>query len=89
MAHQVVWTKKVTEFFEEAGNLTKFECEVLETRISGMSIKEQAYYFSCSEGTINKCISKLKRKYDAVQAEYPDELRPRRSSAAETYLDEH
>lgn len=88
MSHQVIWTKRVLDFFCEAANLTPFEREVMITRLT-MTRLQQADYLSVSLSTLDKCIARLKRKYDAVQKEYPDELKPRRKSAAETYMDEH
>ena len=89
MSHQVIWTRRVFEFFSDAAKLTKLEREVLETRISGMTRVQQSLYFSLSISTIDKIIARLKRLYDEVQREYPDELKPRRTSACETYMDEN
>lgn len=41
-----------------------------------------------SLSTIDKTISRLKKKYDAV-ARYNPILPPRKASAKETYMDEH
>lgn len=89
MSHEVKWTKRTTDFFLENSNATEFEKQVLLTRISGMSIVQQSYFFSCSTATISRAIKKLKILYDEVQREYPEELRPRKTSVYETYLDEH
>ena len=77
------------DFFLENSNCTKFQRDVLITRISGMTIKEQAMFFHCGESTVNRAIRVLKDTYDAVQREYPDELPKRKMSEAERYLDEH
>lgn len=87
--HKIVWTKRVTEFFEEAANLTPLEKEFLETRIAGMTRKEQAAYFNVGERTVYRIIDGLLQKYDAVQAEYPNELKPRFVSEEERYLDDN
>lgn len=89
MSHEVIWTKRVTDFFEDAANLTRFEREILESRISGMTRVQQSLYFSVSLSTIDKTIARLKKIYDEVQQEYPDELRPRRASIYESYQDHH
>lgn len=88
MSHQVIWTKRVLDFFCEAANLTPFEREVMVTRLT-MTRLQQAEYLSVSLSTLDKCIARLKRKYDEVQNEFPNELKPRKASAAETYMDEH
>lgn len=89
MAHQVIWTRRVYEFFCDAANLTKLDRDILSQRIAGMTIKEMQFYYDLSESAINKRIARLKRIYDEVQKEYPEELKPRRTSAAETYMDVH
>ena len=89
MSVQVVWTKKTFNFFADAANLTKFERDVLQCRISNFTQVQTAMYLSCGTSTVAKCVKRLKKKYDIVQQEYPDELRPRKSSAVELYMDEN
>lgn len=67
MSKQVIWTRRVTEFFVDQANLTELERRVLETRIAGMTRQEQAFYFNLSISTIDKIIARLKRLYDEVQ----------------------
>ena len=66
MSHQVIWTKKVLDFFCDAANLTPFEREVMVTRLT-MTRLQQADYLAVSLSTLDKCIARLKRKYDEVQ----------------------
>lgn len=89
MAHQVIWTRRVYEFFCDAANLPQIDRQILAQRIGGMTIKEMTFFYGLSESSINKRIARMKRLYDEVQKEYPDDLRPRRSSAAETYMDKN
>lgn len=89
MAHQVVWTKRVEEFFADAANLTSTERSVLRCRVSGMTRVQTAFYMSMSVSTVDKIVARLKRLYDVVQKEYPYELKPRKTSAYETYMDEN
>lgn len=89
MAHQVIWTRRVYEFFCDAANLNKLDRDILAQRIAGMTIKEMQFFYGLSESALNKRIARMKRIYDEVQKEYPDELKPRKTSAAETYMDEH
>lgn len=86
---QVIWTRRVFEFFADAANLTPLERGIMETRISGMSRLQQSSYFSISLSSLDRAINRIKRKYDEVQKEFPDELKPRRSSTAETFLDQN
>lgn len=87
MSHQVIWTRRVTDLFVSAAQLTDLERQVLETRISGMTIVQQSYYFNLSTSTINRIVARLKKLYDVVQKEYPEDLPVRRRSAREDYLD--
>ena len=89
MARQVIWTRRVYEFFCDAANLQKLDRDILAQRIAGMTVKEMQYFYGLSESAINKRIARMKRLYDEVQREYPGELKPRRMSAAETYMDEN
>lgn len=89
MAKEIVWTRRVTQFFEDAANLSELERQILETRIAGMTRVQQSMYFNLSLRSIDRLISQIKDKYDIVQEEYPDQLRPRRPSEAEKYMDEH
>lgn len=89
MSHQVVWTKDVAEFFLEHCNATQFQRDVLMTRIAGMSVLQQSFFFSCSKSTVERTINQLKKMYDIVQKEHPDRLKPRVFSADELYMDTH
>ena len=89
MSHQVIWTARVVELFETAANLNDLEKQILESRVHGMTIRQQALFYNLSESTVSRIVARLKRKYDEVQKEFPDDLKPRRKSAAETYLDEN
>lgn len=85
----MIWTRRVYEFFCDAANLNKLDRDILAQRIAGMTIKEMTFFYGLSESAINKRIARMKRVYDEVQKEYPEELHPRKNSAAETYMDTH
>lgn len=89
MSHQVVWTRRVEEFFADAANLTETERAVLRCRVCGMTQVATSMYLSMSVSTVNRVTARLKKLYDIVQREYPEELRPRRTCAEEIYMDEH
>ena len=89
MAHQVIWTNSVKEFFYKEGNLSEFQIQIMETRIKGMSIIEQSMKFCCSKSLIDKEIKKLKAIYDECQKANPDKLPPRKFSTKELYMDSH
>ena len=90
MSHQVIWTKKTEHFFADMANLNETERDVLHCRVMGMTrVQTSMYLDGLSVSTIDRIVKVLKAKYDRVQQEYPDDLRPRRYSAEETYMDEH
>lgn len=89
MANQVNWTKKLLENFYEYALLNDDEIYIMESRIKGTPVSLQAAHLCVSESTVHRMISKIKKKYDAVQKEHPDKFPPRRASAKETWMDEH
>lgn len=88
MSKQVPWNKIILEEFVRLSSLTDDEEKIIRTRIAGWTISKQADTFGMSESTVNRIISRLKRKYDQVQ-KYSVILPPRRSSREELYLDTH
>lgn len=74
MAHQVPWNKIILEEFIEIGCLTQTEEMIIRTRVKGWTITKQAQELNMSESSIKRYISILP---------------PRKSSAEETYMDEH
>ena len=88
MAHEVVWTRAVLEEFKREACLNEFQTELMETRISGMTIRQQAFYFHRSEATISREIRKLKKLYDEAQ-KHSEILRPRKQSVYEDYMDDN
>ena len=86
---KIIWTKRVYDFFCDAGNLSKIDREILAHRISGMTVKEMRFFYNMSESSIHKHIADMMEVYDAVQQEYPDVLKPRRPSESEKYMDEN
>lgn len=87
MAKQVLWTDKLTESFIEKAALSEDEAFVMRTRARGYSVTYQARELHKSESTIARMISQLKKKYDAVQKEYPDEFPIRKTSKVEEWMD--
>ena len=78
MANQVPWDSRILREFCEVAILTAEEKWILETRVGGMSRREQADVLGLSERSVDRRIQKLKRKYDAAQRNAPG-LPPRRS----------
>lgn len=87
MAHQVAWNKYIYDFFSEHAMLSDDEKFILRTRIQGWTVTQQAIALSKSPSTVAAIISVLKKKYDMVQAQYPNDLPKRVSSAKELYMD--
>lgn len=71
MTNEVIWTKIVLERFIEQANLSEDEEIVIRTRAAGWSRIKQAMELNLSVSTIDRIISRLKRKYDEVQASDP------------------
>lgn len=88
MAHQVPWNKIILEEFIDVACLTQTEEIIMRTRVKGWTITKQAQELNMSESSIKRYISILKKKYDKAQKFSPI-LPPRKSSAEETYMDEH
>lgn len=86
MAHQVPWNKAILETFIEEAVLTEDEEWIVRTRVAGWSRTHQAMELGMSLATIDRLIASCKRKYDNVQKNNPT-LPPRRTSAAEAWMD--
>lgn len=89
MSKQIRWTKKTFEDFCTYGMLNSDEIYILKSRIEGVPISLQADHLNVSPSTVDRMISKIKKKYDTVQSLHPDMFPIRRSSAKETWMDTH
>ena len=89
MAHQIKWTKQLTEDFIDMAMLSDDEAYLMRSRVKGTSVTAQAIYLNCSESTVHRMIAKIKKKYDTVQKENPEKFPLRRKSAQETWMDTH
>lgn len=89
MSKEIKWTKHTLEKFCEYALLNEEEIYIMKSRIAGSPISEQAYHLNCSNSTVSRMISTLKKKYDVVQKEHPDIFPIRKYSSKETWMDEH
>lgn len=89
MSKQVVWTAKILYDFEELALLSDEECYIMESRCKNVPVTVQAMKLHKSESSVHKTIATLKKKYDAVQKEYPDRFPKRKKSATELWMDTH
>lgn len=89
MSKEVLWTKQLLHDLYDYALLTEDEQYIMESRIKGIPVSIQAEHLCCSKSTVERAISKIKKKYDAVQKEHPDKFPPRRKSAKETWMDKH
>lgn len=89
MSKQVLWTDKLTEEFIEKAALSEDEAYVMRTRARGYTVTQQAMHLNKSEQTVHRMIARLKKKYDAVQSEYPDIFPVRKVSKVEKFMDEN
>lgn len=86
---QVKWTEQILKNFEQRALLSDDECYIMESRVKGATVTEQALHLHKGVSTVHLMIKNLKEKYDRVQAEYPDEFPIRKKSAKEEYMDTH
>lgn len=84
---QVKWTKQVMELFIEKAMLSDDEIYILKSRIKSTPVSAQADFLGYSESTVHRMISKMKKKYDTVQKEYPDIFPIRKKSTKEVWMD--
>ena len=89
MAHQVIWTKKTLDFFLEHSGMNDFQKQIMIDRCQNMTVIQMSLKYHCSDSTVHKEIAKIKKIYDVVQKEHPDELPPRKKSSKELYMDTH
>lgn len=88
MSKQVPWNKIILETFIADAMLSREEEMIMRTRVAGWSRIKQAEELCMSLSTVDRIIKRLKVKYDYA-AKYNPILPPRKSSAAETYMDEN
>lgn len=89
MAHQVLWTDKLTEDFIEKAALSEDEAYIMRSRARGYTVTQQSIALNKSPATIARMIATLKKKYDAVQKEHPDLFPVRKVAKVETFMDEN
>lgn len=89
MSHEVLWTDRLTEEFIAKGALSQDEAYIMRSRTRGYTVQQQSEHLKKSTATISRMVSLLKRKYDAVQKEYPDMFPVRKKSKIEKYMDEN
>lgn len=89
MAHQVIWTKKTLNFFLDHSGMNDFQKQLMIDRCNSMTVVEMSFAYHCSESKIHKEIAKIKKIYDEVQSQHPNELPKRKTSAKELYMDMH
>lgn len=89
MGKYFIWTDDLTKKFIKYGALSEDESLVLRTRARGYTVTQQADMLNCSERTVARIISNIKRVYDVVQKEHPDLFPIRKPSKIEKFMDEN
>lgn len=89
MSKQVIWTKRTLDFFLENSGMNDFQKQIMTDRCANMTVIQMSMKYHCCESTVHKEIAKIKRIYDEVQRQHPDELPPRKKSSKELYMDTH
>ena len=87
MTKELLWNRQVADEFEEKALLSEREVLILETRLQGLTISEQAELLGVSASTVNRIIKRLKQKYDSIQPLSPT-LPKRKKSAKEVFQEE-
>lgn len=83
------WTDELTEKVIQRCMLSKDESDILRTRVRGYTVKQQSIAFDMSESTIARMIAEMKKKYDALQKQYPEEFPLRKKSKVEEFMDKN
>ena len=78
--NDLVWTKKRLGAFIEAACLSEEEVEVLKDWADCRSPAWTAEHRSMSESKVGKLRTKIRRKYDIVQLEWPELFPPRKQT---------
>ena len=85
-----VWTDRKIKLFVEYGNLNADEEFIWRTRLRGYTVTQQCEALTISPSTAARMIAKIKRVYDAVQKEYPEEFPVRKENVKiEKFMDEN
>ena len=67
MTRKFIWNKIILEEFSELALLNDSERFLIESKIKGLTICQQADELNLSVSSVNRMIRKLKEKYDDVQ----------------------
>lgn len=89
MKDDFIWTDELTEKVIEKLMLSDIEATILRTRVRGYSVRYQARLTGYCESSVAKIISKMKKKYDALQEQYPNEFPARKASKVEDWMDKN
>lgn len=87
MRPKVPWTKSMLEKFVEEALLNEEEEKLIRTRIAGWSIVKQSMEFGMSTSSISRIIRGIRRKYLALQPQFPDLFPPIKLNKYELALD--
>ena len=77
MTDKLIWNKLILDEFYSIALLSDSERFLVESRIKGLTILEQAEQLNLSVSSVNRMIRRIKDKYDNVQ-KYSDVLPKRK-----------
>lgn len=77
MTDKLIWNKLILDEFCSIALLSDSERFLVESRIKGLTILEQAEQLNLSVSSVNRMIRRIKDKYDNVQ-KYSDVLPKRK-----------
>lgn len=88
MTKDVPWNRKLYNKFMSEAILTDLQKQIMETRVTkGWTRTKQIQELHISMSTLDREIKKLKKMYDDIQKDFPEDLPPRKKSKYEEYLD--
>lgn len=88
MTKDVPWNRKLYNKFMSEAILTDLQKQIMETRVTkGWTRTKQVKELHISMSTLDREIKKLKKMYDEIQKDYPEDLPLRKTSKYEDYLD--
>lgn len=89
MDWKIKWTKETLDYVIDNCCLNEFQADILTSRVHCMTVKEMCYFYHCSESKIYAAIRLIAERYDALQAQHPEILNPRCTSAQEEYMNKN
>lgn len=89
MKTRVNWNEELYQNFSRYAMLSERDEQILRMRIMEYTMTEIAEETGWSLSTVKRRVENLLKKYDEVQAKYPEIFPPKRLSEKEQYMNTH